>query len=498
MSCLSAVICRTDDIAGSALVKPRSDRAGGQIMAKSETPYRNILCVPVTIYGKARTEITVMKSMRYAAPLAVLAALMSLAACTDGGKGFSGRVDPDFGNPAGGGAPPAGIPPGGGWIEPRLTYQPDNGTRLFGLRISGVNLMVVFVSDEDPFGTNPDNEEQIFSYDIGQDVLRQLTFEPLGSPNNFTDFDITDNGSHVVFVSTEDIVPPSNQANSSNIFMAPTDGGAVTQVTGNTLGFLADPQIGGAGAGSVIVFYSESDLVGNNATLNREIFSINSDGSNLAQLTNVDAMPEELEFADDGSWIAYHSVSDPFGMNVDSSREIFVLDIAGVDHRQLTMGAGDSVDPSISDDGSLVAFTSRADLIPGGNADGSYEVFVANTDGTSTVQITDSDDNSGTYTSGAPGALEIAGFGNYVVFGSDADHTGDNPSQEHTIFWASTDGLTIGQPLREGYTPPTITSRAADNPHTVNDGAGLLFDSAANYSFDSTGTEEKIFTTVRE
>ncbi len=125
-------------------------------------------------------------------------------------------------------------------------------------------------------------------------------------------------------------------------------------------------------------------------------------------------------------------------------------------------------------------------------------MFVANADGSGTVQITASADNSATYTSGAPGALEIAGFGNFLVFDSDVDDTGDNPSQQHTIFWASFDGTTIGQPLRDGYVPPAIDSRAADNPHMVNDGAGLLFDSSVNYSFNSTGAEDKIFTTVRD
>ena len=210
------------------------------------------------------------------------------------------------------------------------------------------------------------------------------------------------------------------------------------------------------------------------------------------------AFPEELALSDDGVSIAYHSPLDPFGANADNSREIFVVDIDGNGHAQLTDGLRDSVNPSISDDGSLVAFASRADLIAGGNGDGTYEVFVANTDGTATVQITASADDSGTYTSGAPGALEISGFGAYVFFGSDANHTGDNPSQEHTIFWASADGVTIGQPIRDGYTPPTITSRAADNPSTVNDGAGVLFDSAVNYSFDSSGNDDKIFTTVRD
>ena len=91
-----------------------------------------------------------MKSRQYASKLVSLAMLFAFAGCTDGGAGFTGRNDPDFGTPGGGAPPGGGVPPGGSWIEPRLTYQPSAGTRLFGMRISGVNLMVVFVSDEDP------------------------------------------------------------------------------------------------------------------------------------------------------------------------------------------------------------------------------------------------------------------------------------------------------------------------------------------------------------
>ena len=434
-----------------------------------------------------------MKSARYITTSVLLAMLVTMGACNSSGYGFSGRLDPNFGNPGGGGGPGGGGPGGGGWIEPRLAYQPAAGTRLFGLRISGVNLRVAFVSDEDPFGTNPGNEEQIFGYDIGTGVLTQLTFEPMGTGITFMNFDLSDGGGQVVFVTTDDITG-GNPTNSFNIFMASIDGSTVTQVTNNTLGFLADPQIGD----TTIVFLSESDLTGNNAAGNREIFSINTDGSGLTQLTANNALPVTLAFSDDGSKIAYDSPADPFGANGDFSTEIFVLDIDGNGHAQLTDGLADSVEPDLSDDGSLVAFTSRADLVAGGNADGTFEVFVANTDGTANVQITSSADDSGTYTSGAPGALEISGFGAYVFFGSDPNHTGDNPSQEHTIFWASADGVTIGQPLRDGYTPPTITSRAADNPSTVNDGAGVLFDSAVNYAFDSSGTDDKIFTTVRD
>jgi hypothetical protein len=63
-------------------------------------------------------------------------------------------------------------------IEPRLAYQPEAGTSLFGLRLSGTGFMVVFVSDENPYDTNPNLDEQIFSYDIGTGALVQLTQVP--------------------------------------------------------------------------------------------------------------------------------------------------------------------------------------------------------------------------------------------------------------------------------------------------------------------------------
>ena len=137
-------------------------------------------------------------------------------------------------------------------------------------------------------------------------------------------------------------------------------------------------------------------------------------------------------------------------------------------------------------------------MITSTNPDGNYEVYVANTDGTGLTQITSNARDSGTFTRGAPGAPDISGNGAYVVFGSVADLTGDNSTLTHTIFWAEVVGGTIGQPLRFGTVPDSIASRSADNPHMTNDGSGILFDATSNYLFDSKGTNDKIFTTVRQ
>jgi len=422
------------------------------------------------------------------------ATLVLLFACTEGG-GFTGLNN---GIPGGGGG--GGGTGGGGptvTSEPRLAHQPETGSVLFDLAVSGDASRAIFVSNQNPLGQNPDGGQQIFAVDVGLGSLVQVTIEPATAQVAFADFDINDDGTQVVFVSSEDITG-DNAGNFSNIFVAETDGSGVSQVTSNTGGLLRDPELSTEPQASVIIFRSDNDLTGDNPLGNTQIFSIKPDGSELFQVTTGNPVPQALALSDDGSTVIYQGSGDPLGTNADGTREIFVVNIDGSGLAQLTMTGGDSFAPRVSDGGLRVVFTSRAEVIPGGNPDGNYEVYVANSDGTGLTQITSNARDSGTFTSGAPGALDISGNGSYVVFGSIADLTGENPETTHTIFWANVVSGEIGQPLREGTVPDGETSRRADNPHMTNDGNGILFDSATNYSFDSTGGDDKIFTTGRQ
>lgn len=62
--------------------------------------------------------------------------------------------------------------------------------------------------------------------------------------------------------------------------------------------------------------------------------------------------------------------------NADGSWELFLLDLRTLALEQVTASAGDSVYEGWSDDGRFLAFTSTGDLVDGGNADGSREVYV--------------------------------------------------------------------------------------------------------------------------
>jgi Tol biopolymer transport system component len=424
----------------------------------------------------------------------LFAAAISLAGCADGSSGFTGQnTAPQGGGAVGGG----GGGGGGGGNEPLLVYLPLAGTSVFGTAIAGNGSRALVVSDEDPLGLNPQRGEQIFSLGIGIGDIVQLTNDPETAFLGFENFDITDNGGEVAFVSSEDYEAGVNPGNSSNLFLAASDGSAIRQVTRNTGGTTGSPQVSGDGA--LLMFTSRDDLVlGSNPNNSLHIFTINADGTGVAQVTLGAVFPSEVVMSDDGSRIAYRATSDPFGANADGTREIFVIGTDGLGHAQITMSAGQSQTPKLSDDGTRVAFVSDGEVIVGGNPDGGYEMYVANTDGTGITQITNSEQESGVFDNRSPGSFDISGNGTYVVFSSFADLVGLNAGLTHTLFWARADGGEVGQPLRDGTITAGIFSRSGSSPHMTDDGSSILFDSRVNYSFDSTGNEEKVFTTARQ
>ena len=118
----------------------------------------------------------------------------------------------------------------------------------------------------------------------------------------------------------------------------------------------------------------------------------------------------------DGSRIAFASRDDPLGGNADGNSEIFLFD--GSRLIQVTnTSPGDLTDrttngnfqPSISDDGRFIAFSSNRDLT-GQNADGNLEVFILDSFASSFTQLTNS--------SGIVGFTDakISGNGNFVSY----------------------------------------------------------------------------------
>src|SRR5262249_16911428 len=152
---------------------------------------------------------------------------------------------------------------------------------------------------------------------------------------------------------------------------------------------------------------------------NIEIFAINADGTGLKQLTSTMDPPNSIgavgwiSFAGGGSKVAFAGAGDPLGQNADHSSEVFVVDYAGTNLRQLTNSTApgnmprDSEYPAITSDGVTVYFTSNQFTV-GQNQDGSFELWKVKTDGTGKTLVT----NNGIEYSN----LVLSGSGNRLAF----------------------------------------------------------------------------------
>ncbi|HEY7785851.1 MAG TPA: hypothetical protein VIB00_14055, partial [Pyrinomonadaceae bacterium] len=151
-----------------------------------------------------------------------------------------------------------------------------------------------------------------------------------------------------------------------------------------------------SGAGRHIAFESTHDLaqVGGNSGFRTLLGEIRSDSLSFYQIAQSRAVSPAI--SQDGSRIAFASAEDLVGQNPDRNFEVYLHDaraLVQLTHtspsdltQRLVHG---SFQPSISDDGERVAFSSNLDLV-GDNPDLNYEIFLFNVASRTLDQLTSS------------------------------------------------------------------------------------------------------------
>jgi len=182
-------------------------------------------------------------------------------------------------------------------------------------------------------------------------------------------------GARVAYSSTGEPVPGGNPDGSSEIFLATIGGGTVQITSSGSPGSFA-PSL--SADGTRIAFVSEADLTGGNADLNRELFLWES-GVGISQLTS-SAAPAQVagpSISADGTRVAFSTQADLAGGNADLNTEVFLWQ-EGVGFTQVTdtTAPGGASVPDLSGNGQRIAFASENDLVPGANADGNVELFL--------------------------------------------------------------------------------------------------------------------------
>jgi uncharacterized repeat protein (TIGR01451 family) len=191
--------------------------------------------------------------------------------------------------------------------------------------------------------------------------------------------------------------------------------------------------------GNRIAFFSDSNLEGHNGDTNFEIFVYDSALDEILQITHSEGGANLWpSISADGSRIAFSSDRDldPYGENSDGNQEIFVYDSALDDILQITdTSEGSNDQPAISGDGDRIAFSSDRDLEGNGkNADGNQEIFVYDNTLDDLRQITDSEGGANLWPS-------ISADGSRIAFSSDRDLDpyGENADGNREIFLADID-----------------------------------------------------------
>jgi uncharacterized repeat protein (TIGR01451 family) len=185
-----------------------------------------------------------------------------------------------------------------------------------------------------------------------------------------------------------------------------------------------------SGDGRILAFESTEDIAGAGGSEHFRAIRANvtGDPATFFQMGGTRAVAPAI--SQDGSRIAFASKDDPLGTNLDGNSEIFLLD--GSRLTQVTnTSPGDlanrvtngNFQPSISDDGRFIAFSSNRNLA-GQNSDGNLEIFFYDALASSFTQLTS--------TTGIVGSSDakISGNGASIAFIRD---TGSAPSARRDL-----------------------------------------------------------------
>ncbi len=293
--------------------------------------------------------------------------------------------------------------------------------------ISSSGTRVAFQSSKNLTGGNADGNNEIFLWDATGPTTTQVTTTPSTRTNAAPK--ISADGSHIVFSSDGDIGGANPDLN-QEIFRYTVTGATTTAVSSTSGGTGANASPSVSSTGARVAFRSNRDIGGTNSEGNAEIFLWDATGPTTTAITAMaSGASDGPSISADGTRIAFRSTANIGGGNGDANQEIFLYDGAGPTTTQVTVSTGGaSIGPSLAADGTRIAFTSNRDLVAGGNTDLTSEVYAFES-GAGLTQIT-----STPVGGGGNRAPSISGDGTGITWESDRDIGGGNADHNYELY----------------------------------------------------------------
>jgi dipeptidyl aminopeptidase/acylaminoacyl peptidase len=222
------------------------------------------------------------------------------------------------------------------------------------------------------FHSNRDGNNEVYVMNPDGSDQTRLTTESRNDQRP----DVSPNGEQIAFVSNR-IIPETNPSGDFEIFVMNSDGSDVRQLTSNGA---EDSWPRWSPNGRWIAFHSNVDG-------NFEIYIIRPDGTDLTRVTDYTGLDQFPEWSPNGKHLAIRRDTD-----------LYLIDLDGYNPIQLTDEAtGFNQMASWSPDGKQLAFLSTREGYP--------SVFVMDTDGSNQVNLTPKPDGvpASAWSSRAPG-----------------------------------------------------------------------------------------------
>lgn len=284
----------------------------------------------------------------------------------------------------------------------------------------------------------------IFVKDLQTGAIERVSVSSVGAQanNRSSDPAISADGRYVVFSSLATNLVTGDTNGQEDIFLRDRTAGTTIRISVSSSGVAGnglsdDPIL--SDDGRYLVYQSTAtNLVTGDTNAVRDIFLFDRVAATTSRLSlssagaQANAASNDPAISPDGSRVAFESdATNLVTGDTNAKQDVFLRVITtGVTTRVSVtnagaQGTGRSSDPSLSIDGTIVAFTSSSASLVAGDTNGKDDIFVRNTTAGTTVRFSLS--TSGAQADNLSDNPSIAGDGRTVAFHSDATNlvTGD-------------------------------------------------------------------------